>query len=196
MKRKILLACSLLLIVAVLSTGILAGCAGETTTETVTKTNTSTVTTTAQGVTTTVTATATTTAAGATVTQTVGAGSTATVTVTQTATTTKTVTTGGGTELLTVMSPIVADHMVERVPLIPRLDTLEGKSIYLIDVNWGSGDGHGAFSFLTVTAEWLEDEYNCTTHVVKQASSYFGGDPDLFQEASENADAVIYGISG
>jgi hypothetical protein len=40
MKRKILLACSLLLIVAVLSTGILAGCAGETTTETVTTTKT------------------------------------------------------------------------------------------------------------------------------------------------------------
>jgi hypothetical protein len=195
MKRKILLACSLLLIVAVLSTGILAGCAGETTTETVTKTNTSTVTTTAQGVTTTVTAT--TTAAGATVTQTVGAGETATVTVTQTATTTKTVSVGGdGDGLITVMSPIVANHYVERIPLGPRLDSLEGKSIYLIDVNWGSGDMHGGYSFLTVVAEWLEDEYNCTTKVVKQAGSYFAGDPDLFAEAGENADAVIYGVSG
>jgi len=193
MKRKILLACSMLMIVAVLATGLLAGCAGETTTVTTTKTAAG------QTVTSTVTATqtntVTTTASGATVTQTVGAGSTATVTAT--ATTTKTVTVGdGGSDLITVMNPDTANHMVERVPLIPRLDTLQGKSIYLIDVNWGSGDGSGAFSFLTLTAEWLEQEYNCTTKVVKKQGAYFFGDPDLFVEAGENADAVIFGISG
>jgi hypothetical protein len=176
-----------------LATGLLAGCGGETTT-TVTTTKTVTGAGTTSTVTTTRTNTVTTTASGATVTQTVGAGETATVT----ATVTQTVTTGGdaGSDLITVMNPDVANHMVERIPLAERLDTLEGKYIYLIDINWGSGDQQGPYTMLHLIADWLEAEYNCTTKVVKKAGSYFSGDPDLFAEAGENADAVIFGVSG
>jgi hypothetical protein len=191
MKRKILLACSMLIIVAVLSTGLLAGCGGTTT---VTTTKTAPAQTVTSTVTTTRTNTVTQTASGATVTETVGAGETATVTATTTVT--QTVGTGDGDGLITILNPDTQNHMVERVPLIERLDTLQGKSIYLMDVNWGSGDMSGAYSFLTLTAQWLEDEYNCTTKVVKKRGAYFFGDPDLFAEAAENADAVIFGISG
>jgi hypothetical protein len=125
-------------------------------------------------------------------------GATSTVTVTETVTATKTVTEGGeivdGT--IRILNPATVSNQVERVPLAPRLDTLEGKSIYLIDVNWGSGDLEGAYMFLTLTAEWLEQEYNCTTKVVKKKGAYFFGDPDLFAEAGENADAVVFGVSG
>jgi hypothetical protein len=181
----------MLMIVAVLSTGLLAGCGGTTTTATATVTTTVAGAGTTQTVTTTRTNTVTTTAAGATVTQTVGAGETAYVTVTTT------VTTGdGGSDLITVMNPDVANHMVERIPLTPRLDSIEGKRIYLMDVNWGSGDEHGAYSFLGLVGDWLEAEYNCICTLKKKNGAYFSGDPDLFQEASENADAVIFGISG
>ena len=193
MKRKILLACSMLMIVAVLSTGLLAGCGGGTTTTTATVTTTVSGAGTTQTVTTTRTNTVTTTASGATVTQTVGAGETATVTDTVTSTVTVG---GGGSDLITIMNPDVANHMVERIALTPRLDTLQGKRIYLMDVNWGSGDEHGAFSFLTLVGEWLEAEYDCTCTVKKKAGAYFSGDRDLFTEASENADAVVFGISG
>lgn len=108
--------------------------------------------------------------------------------------TTPTTPTGEGE--IVVMNPDCANHKVERVPLTARLDTLEGKSIYLIDVNWGSGDKGGAYIFLNLVADWLEDEYNCTTTVVKKAGAYFFGDPDLFAEAAENADAVVFGVSG
>jgi hypothetical protein len=122
-----------------------------------------------------------------------------TSTVTTTVTTTKTVTEGGEIvvdDTIRILNPATVSNQVERVPLAPRLDTLEGKSIYLIDVNWGSGDLEGAYTFLTLTAEWLEQEYNCTTKVVKKKGAYFFGDPDLFAEAGENADAVIFGVSG
>jgi hypothetical protein len=65
-----------------------------------------------------------------------------------------------------------------------------------MDVNWGSGDFGGAYILLELIAEWLEDEYNCTTKVVKKAGAYFFGDPELFEEAGQNADAVIFGVSG
>ena len=166
MKRKIQLAYSLLVIVAVLATScILAGCGGEGEIVTVTE-----------------------------------PGTTITVTVTETVTETQTPTSvpGGnnGDDNILILNPATASNQVERVPLAPRLDSLEGKSIYLIDVNWGSGDLQGAYVFLTLTAEWLEQEYNATTTVIKKKGAYFMGDPDLFAEAGENADAVIFGVSG
>jgi ABC-type transport system substrate-binding protein len=124
-------------------------------------------------------------------------GGTETVTATTTATLTTTVPSSGGTDgVIKILNPATANHQVERVPLAPRLDTLEGKSIYFIDVNWGSGDGAGAHTFLNLTAEWLEQEYNCTTTVVRKKGAYFYGDPDLFEEAAKNADAVVFGVSG
>jgi len=42
--------------------------------------------------------------------------------------------------LITVMNPAIESQMVDRIPLAPRLDTLEGKTIYLVDINWGGPD--------------------------------------------------------
>ena len=158
MKSKVLVFCSLLMILAVLAmTGLVTGCTGEAETVTVT-----------------------------------GAASTTTVT----ATVTSSQSSGGGDGTIRILNPATVSNQVERVPLAPRLDSLQGKSIYLIDVNWGSGDLEGAYTFLSLTADWLEQEYNCTTTVVKKKGAYFFGDPDLFAEAGENADAVIFGVSG
>ena len=40
-------------------------------------------------------------------------------------------------QLITVMNPAVANKMVDRLPLAPRLDAIEGKTIYLVDIGWG-----------------------------------------------------------
>ena len=39
-------------------------------------------------------------------------------------------------EKLRVLNPTPPNRMVDRVPLIPRLDTLEGKTIFLVDIGW------------------------------------------------------------
>ena len=124
-------------------------------------------------------------------------GETETVTATSTVTTTATKTvTGPSGDTITILNPATANYQVERIPLAARLDSLEGKSIYLIDVNWGSGDGAGAHTLLNLVADWLEDEYNCTTNVVRKKGAYFFGDPELFEEAGQNADGVVFGVSG
>jgi len=39
--------------------------------------------------------------------------------------------------LITVLNPAISTKLAERVPLGPRLNTLEGKTIYLVDMQWG-----------------------------------------------------------
>jgi len=50
------------------------------------------------------------------------------------------------TPLITVLNPDIASQMVDRMPLSPRLDTLDGKTIYLVDINWGGPEAATACS--------------------------------------------------
>jgi hypothetical protein len=38
---------------------------------------------------------------------------------------------------ITVLNPAISTKIVERVPLGPRLGTIEGKTLYLVDMQWG-----------------------------------------------------------
>jgi hypothetical protein len=40
-------------------------------------------------------------------------------------------------EKLRVLNPTPPNRMVDRAPLTHRLDTLEGKTIFLVDIGWG-----------------------------------------------------------
>jgi len=43
----------------------------------------------------------------------------------------------GDARLITVLNPAMTEKLAERVPLTPRMDTLDGKTIYLYDTQWG-----------------------------------------------------------
>ncbi len=45
-------------------------------------------------------------------------------------------------KLVTVLNPAITDKLAARVPLAPRLDTLEGKTIYIVDMNYEGMDRH------------------------------------------------------
>ena len=40
-------------------------------------------------------------------------------------------------KMITVLNPALSTRIVERIPLTPRTDTIEGKTIYLVDLQWG-----------------------------------------------------------
>jgi hypothetical protein len=39
--------------------------------------------------------------------------------------------------LITVLNPEIPNKVAERAPLIPRLDTVDGKTIWFVSENWG-----------------------------------------------------------
>ncbi len=97
--------------------------------------------------------------------------------------------------LITVLNPAVASKMVDRVPLSPRLNTLEGKTIYLVDINWGGPEA--AYSVFEEIKSWFAQNSPSTNIVIKRkAGMYTTDDPALWKEIAKNANAAIIGISG
>jgi hypothetical protein len=166
---------------AVIAAGALSACTAKTetvtstvpgTTKTVTNTATSTVTSTVTGAPTTKTVTSTVTGAATTVT---GPGTT----VTKTVTSTPPATTATAAKLV-VFDPRGTPSPITLVPMAKRLDTLDGKTIYVIDINYPYTD-----IFCKEVAKILSEKYPKTTWIYRaKYGTYAEDDPtswDLIQ---------------
>jgi hypothetical protein len=102
----------------------------------------------------------------------------------------------GSGERITVMNPAVANRLAERLPLAPRLDTLEGKTIYLIDINWGGPEA--AQTVFEEMQAWFSRNMPSVKTVLKmKKGGYETDDPALWKEIQENGgNAAILGVSG
>ena len=103
--------------------------------------------------------------------------------------------TSGASEKITVMNPAIANPMVDRVALTKRLDSLENKTLYLVDINWGGPDAaYGVFAEMKI---WFSENMPSVNVVLKRKSgSYMSDDPALWKEIGEKGDAAVIGISG
>jgi hypothetical protein len=96
---------------------------------------------------------------------------------------------------ITVLNPAITEKLAERVPLASRLDTLEGKTLYLVDINY---EGMG----ITPVMEELHGWFTRNTPQVKTVlklkdGNYISDDPALWREiAGSKGDGVIIGIAG
>ena len=96
---------------------------------------------------------------------------------------------------ITVMNPAIESKMVDRIPLSPRLDTLEGKTIYLVDINWGGPEA--AYSVFEEMQAWFAQKMPSVKIVIKRkAGMYSQDDKPLWAEIKKNANAALIGISG
>ena len=104
--------------------------------------------------------------------------------------------TSGTGDLITVLNPAIASKLAERVPLAPRISTLEGKTIYLVDIQWGGPDA--AYSVFEEIQGWFSRNMPGVKVVLKRtASSMFADDPGLRKEIRDKkVDAVLIGIAG
>ena len=98
--------------------------------------------------------------------------------------------------LITVLSPAISSPFVERVPLAPRTDTLEGKTIYLVDMQWGGPDA--GYSVFEEMQDWFSRNMPSVKTVIRRSKGGpFGDDPALREEIiSQKAGGVIIGIAG
>ena len=97
--------------------------------------------------------------------------------------------------LLTVFNPAIESKMVDRLPLSPRLDTLEGKTLYMVDINWGGPEA--AYSVFEEIAAWFAQNMpGVKTVIRRKAGMYSQDDPALWKEIAQNGNAALIGISG
>ena len=79
---------------------------------------------------------------------------------------------------------------VQRAPLSPRLETLEGKTIYIIN-SW-PGETHGFTEVEKALDAYLRDKYAGIRLEYRTRLSYSSDDPPLWAEMKEKADGFIY----
>jgi len=98
--------------------------------------------------------------------------------------------------LITVLNPAVASKMAERLPLAPRLNMLEGKTVYMVDINWGGPEA--ALSIFEEMQAWFAQNMPSVKTVIKmKRGGYDADDPALWKEIVEKkGDAAILGVSG
>jgi hypothetical protein len=98
--------------------------------------------------------------------------------------------------LITVLNPAISSKMAERVPLAPRADTLEGKTIYMVDLQWGGPEA--AYSVYEEMQGWFSRNMPSVKTVIRRSSGGpFGDDAGLRKEIVEQkAAGVIIGIGG
>jgi hypothetical protein len=98
--------------------------------------------------------------------------------------------------LITVLNPAIPTAYADRVPLAPRLDSLDGKTIYLVDTNW-EGMEHNT-SVLEEMQAWFAVHMPKVKTVIKvKRGSYMTPDTALWKEIAESGgDGVIIGVAG
>jgi hypothetical protein len=95
-----------------------------------------------------------------------------------------------------VLNPAIATRLADRVPLAPRLNSLDGKTIYLVDFDWG-GMGQND-SIQQEMQAWFAQHMPSVKTIIKiKKGNFVTDDPGLWKEiAAAHGDGVIIGVAG
>jgi hypothetical protein len=104
---------------------------------------------------------------------------------------------------LNVDSPMFAIHDPVHQPrdtaealgalkMAPRLEGLEGKTVYLVNTGFAGGK-----EFIEEVDGWFKRNKPSVKTVVRhKKTSMFTDDPELWAEIKKNSDAVVFGVGG
>ena len=86
-----------------------------------------------------------------------------------------------------VLNPLGQPPPISSIPLAPRLDTLDGKTIYVVDVKFPASKPFGE-----ELVKVLKERYPKTTWLYREKmGSYFADDPVLWAEIKEKGHGMI-----
>ena len=91
---------------------------------------------------------------------------------------------------VTVLNPLGQPPAIERVPMAPRINDLDGKTIYIVDIGFSA-----THQLLTELQDLLSERYPDTTWIVRnKIGTYFNNDPKLWAEIKEKGHGMIMGV--
>jgi hypothetical protein len=91
---------------------------------------------------------------------------------------------------ITVLNPMGYPPKVTHKPLAPRIKTLDGKTVYLVDCRFDDSE-----VFLKQMQAWFAEHMPSVKTVFKPISSvYLKDDPITWEEIKANGDAAIIGV--
>jgi hypothetical protein len=99
--------------------------------------------------------------------------------------------------LITVMNPAIASKFVERIPLTARTGTLEGKTIFLVDLQWGGPEA--AYSVYEEMKAWFARTMpSVNVEIRRSKGGWMGGDDSGLRKEilDKKAAGVMVGIGG
>jgi len=100
------------------------------------------------------------------------------------------VTYGLDTEKLMVLNPMGYPPKISPKALAPRLDSLNGKTVFLVDCRFDDAD-----VFLAQVQAWFAEHLPAVeTRPVRLASVYTRDDPELWEHIRANGDAALLGV--
>ncbi len=95
-----------------------------------------------------------------------------------------------GSHTITVLNPMGYPPKVTGKSLAPRLETLDGKTVYLVDCRFDDAD-----IFLMQMQAWFAEHMPGVRTVLKSLSAtYLRDDPPTWEEIKANGHAAIVGV--
>ena len=98
--------------------------------------------------------------------------------------------------MVTVLNPAITTRYADRIPLAPRLDSLDGKTIFLVDTNW-EGMGQNS-AVLEEMQAWFAEHMPGVKTVIKVKRGFYAQEDKASWQEIEDAggDGVIIGVAG
>jgi hypothetical protein len=88
--------------------------------------------------------------------------------------------------------PMISRDELVSLRMAPRLDRLDGKTIYLVDTGFA-----GAKDFLEELEAWFTKNMpSVKTVLVSKSGTPFSDSPELWAELKKKANGVIFGVGG
>ncbi len=94
------------------------------------------------------------------------------------------------TAKITVLNPRGIQPPIRLIPMAPRLNTLDGKTIYVVDTKYPL-----TAPFVQEVFKVMKEKYPKTTWIFREKlGSYFDDDPKLWAEIKEKGHGMIMAI--
>jgi hypothetical protein len=96
-------------------------------------------------------------------------------------------------ESLVLNKGVFAGPSIPASSLAKRLDTLENKTVYLVDIGYG-----GSYKFMEAVQKWFKENMPSVTTIRrrKTGSPYTDDTTDLWDEIKARGHAAVIGVAG